>query len=300
MKKLLGISVALLLFNSLLIAQYQIKLKATGVQDSVAYFRGSVFDEKNFVAKDTIPLYKGTYTIKYAKPIIGGLYYFYFPKSKQVIQFILENKDTLQFEIRGKQYLDSITTNKSKNKSLIAYLRLANKLASVDSSYAAEIQKGKKFNLIQKANFFKTKTDELVSFRLNAIKQLKPNDALSIYFKTLNTLDSSLPNIQNYAARKSFLQQLNIATPKLFFTPLLKSVLMAYLGYYPKQADSLCIGIDSIMARFDCKNKAYSHLFETFSKILKNRTISNNTEGYTYFIEKYVQNATCKFLTPEA
>jgi len=300
MKKLLSISVALLLFNNLLIAQYQIKIKATGVQDSVAYFRGSVFDEKNFVPKDTIPLYKGTYTIKYAKPIIGGLYYFYFPKSKQVIQFILESKDTLQFEIRGKQYLDSITTNKSKNKSLIEYQRLENKLASIDSLYANEVKQGKKFNLVQKASFFKNKTDQLVSFRLNAIKQLKPNDALSIYFKALNTLDSSLPNIQNYAARNTFLQQINITTPKLLFTPALKNVLLEYLSYYPKHADSLCIGIDSIMARFDCKNKAYLHIFETFSKLLKNRTVPNNTEGYTYFIEKYVQNATCKFLKPEA
>ena len=62
-------------------AQYQIKIKATRTIDSLAYFRGAVFDDKNFLAKDTIPLYKESFTIKYAKSIVGGVYYLYFPKS---------------------------------------------------------------------------------------------------------------------------------------------------------------------------------------------------------------------------
>ncbi len=80
-----------------LLAQYQIKIKAIRTADSVAYFRGAVFDDKNFLAKDTIPLYKGNFTIKYTKSIVGGVYYFYFPKSKQKIYFIIEDRDSIQF-----------------------------------------------------------------------------------------------------------------------------------------------------------------------------------------------------------
>ena len=71
-----------------MMAQYQIKIKSIRTTDSVAYFRGAVFDDKNFLAKDTIPLYKGSFTIKYAKSIVGGVYYLYFPKSKQKVYFI--------------------------------------------------------------------------------------------------------------------------------------------------------------------------------------------------------------------
>jgi hypothetical protein len=105
-------------------AQYQIKIKATRTIDSLAYFRGAVFDDKNFLAKDTIPLYKGSFTIKYAKSIVGGVYYLYFPKSKQKVYFIIEDRDSILFEIRGSHYLDSITTNLSKNKILLDYQRV--------------------------------------------------------------------------------------------------------------------------------------------------------------------------------
>ena len=77
-KILLTISIYLFCTN-VVIAQYQIKIKAINTLDSIIYFRGTVFDEKNFIPKDTVNLTKGTYTISSKKPIIGGIYYFYFP-----------------------------------------------------------------------------------------------------------------------------------------------------------------------------------------------------------------------------
>jgi hypothetical protein len=61
-------------------AQYQIKIKAINTLDSVIYFRGTVFDEKNFIPKDTINLSKGTFTFNSKKPIIGGDLLFLFSK----------------------------------------------------------------------------------------------------------------------------------------------------------------------------------------------------------------------------
>ena len=68
-------------------AQYQIKIKAINTLDTVIYFRATVFDEKNFLPKDTINLSKGAYTINSKKSIVGGIYYFYFPKTKDKIYF---------------------------------------------------------------------------------------------------------------------------------------------------------------------------------------------------------------------
>jgi len=281
-------------------AQYQIKIKATRTIDRLAYFRRAVFDDKNFLAKDTIPLYKGSFTIKYAKSIVGGVYYLFFPKSKQKIYFIIEDKDSIQFAISGSNYLDSITTNLSKNKILLDYQRVENRLSKIDSMYNAELQKGRKFSIAQKALYFKDKTDELINFRQAALKKLKPLDALSVYFTALNLKDKQAPNTKDFEGRHNFLRQFNIANPKLLFTPIMKDLILDYLTYFPKRADSICKGIDSIIAKVDCKSKAYPYVMDLFTKVLKSRNLPNNTEGYEYFIERYIQKSKCKFLSLEA
>ena len=53
-------------------AQFLLKIKSSNTIDSIAYLRGVAFDEKNFIPKDTILLYKGNNTIKNSKPIIVG------------------------------------------------------------------------------------------------------------------------------------------------------------------------------------------------------------------------------------
>ncbi len=283
-----------------MMAQYQIKIKAIKTIDSLAYFRGAVFDDKNFLAKDTIPLYKGNFTIKYAKSIVGGVYYLYFPKSKQKIFFIIEDRDSIQFELRGSNYLDSISTNLSKNKILLDYQRLENRLSKIDSMYNVELQIGRKFSIAQKVLYFKDKTDELTNFRQTALKKLKPLDALSVYFTALNLKDNQVPNFKDFEGRNSFLKKFNIANPKLLFTPIMKDLILNYLTYFPKRADSVCKGIDSIIAKVDCKSKAYPYVMDLFTKVLKSRNLANNTEGYEYFIEKYIQKSKCKFLSAEA
>ena len=101
MRKSYQLLIILLAFSKLSNAQYQIKIKAVNILDTVVYFRGTVFDEKNFIPKDTINLSKGSFTLSAKKPILGGIYFFYFPKSKTKIYFSLENKDSLKVEISG-------------------------------------------------------------------------------------------------------------------------------------------------------------------------------------------------------
>ena len=117
-----------LLFPALVHAQYQIKIKATNTADSIAYFRGTVFDDKNYIPKDTIKLYKGNYTVAAKKPIIGGIYFLYFPKSKQKVFFSLENLDSIKIEIRGTNYLDSTKFSNKANQQFIEYQLLEKKL----------------------------------------------------------------------------------------------------------------------------------------------------------------------------
>ena len=100
MKIILNILIILLLPAAVL-AQYQIKVSAVRPVDSIVYIRGAVFDDKNFIPKDTIRLNGKSATLNVTKPIIGGVYFFYFPTSKQKVSFILENKDTLSFRFIG-------------------------------------------------------------------------------------------------------------------------------------------------------------------------------------------------------
>ena len=277
-------------------AQYQIKIKANHIKDSVAYFRGVVFDDKNFLAKDTVSLKNGLSTIKWKKPIVGGIYYLYFPVTKQKVYFVLENKDSIQFELNGENYLDSIVTNKAKNKIFIEYQLLERKLSNLDSLLAQEIAKGKRFNLAQKANFLKPKTTELIQFRTMQLKKLNSKDALYIHFDALNKLDSSVPTKKNYIARQQFFKGFNYKEPKLLFTPNLKQILTEYFSYYPLQSDSVMVAADSIMRNIYCDNKAFSYTFDYCLKLFKNRDIINNADGYAAFIKKYVQDKPCKML----
>lgn len=277
-------------------AQYQIKIKANHLKDSVAYFRGVVFDDKNFLAKDTVSLKNGLSTIKWKKPIVGGIYYLYFPVTKQKLYFILENKDSIQFELKGENYLDSIVTNKAKNKTFIEYQLLERKLSNYDTLLAQEIAKGKRFNLAQKANFLKPKTTELIQFRTTQLKKFNKKDALYIHFDALNKLDSSVPTKKNYYARQQFFKGFNYKEPKLLFTPNLKQILTEYFSYYPLEADSVMVAADSIMRNINCDNKAFSYTLDYCLKLFKNRDIVNNADGYTIFVKKYVQDKPCKLL----
>lgn len=72
-------------------AQFVLKVTGTNLPDSVAYLRTTLFDDKNFIPKDTIIFSKGGKTIRNTKSIVGGIYFLYFPKTKQKIQFMSEN-----------------------------------------------------------------------------------------------------------------------------------------------------------------------------------------------------------------
>ena len=279
-----------LLFPALVHAQYQIKIKATNTADSIAYFRGTVFDDKNYIPKDTIKLYKGNYTVAAKKPIIGGIYFLYFPKSKQKVFFSLENLDSIKVEIRGANYLDSIKFSNKVNQQFVEYQLLEKKLSNYDTNYAAELAKGKKFNLAQKAAFFQPKTSQLVSYRTTLLKNLKQVNALFVHLNTLNILDSSVPSRKNYIGRNELIKRIDFKNPKLLFTPNIKNVLNEYYSYYPLQADSLNKGLDTVMNKVDGKSNMSMYITDYFIKLLHNREIVNNTEAYTYYLEKYILN----------
>jgi len=280
-------------------AQFQVKIKVSNSIDTVAFLRASIFDDKNYIPKDTISLKKGTALVKNTKSVFGGIYFLYFPSSKQKISFIAENKDTINIVIDGKDYINNTTINGVNNKLFIQYQQLEKSLSYIDSNYSNELASGKKFGQVQKAAYFKVKTDSLTSFRSIALKKMKVSDVLYIHFDALNKLDASVPNKKNFEARKSFINQFDLNTPRLFFTPNMKSILMEYFSYYPLLADSMIKGVDTIMSKVMCTNKAYSFVFDYVAKLMKNREIQNNTEGYTYFIKKYVKEGKCAFLEPK-
>ena len=277
-------------------AQFQVKIKATNTIDSIAYLRASIFDDKNYIPKDTIQLKKGITVVKNDKSVFGGIYYLYFPSSKQKISFIAENKDTINLIINGPDYINNTTINGQKNRLFLQYQQIEKSLSFIDSNYAKEIASGKKFGLTQKAAYFKIKTDSLTAFRSNALKKFKPNDVLYIHFDALNKLDASVPNKKNFQARRNFIHQFDLNTPRLFFTPNMKSILMEYFSYYPLQADSMIKGVDTILTKVMCTNKAYSFVFDYVAKLMKNREIQNNTEGYAYLLNKYIKEGKCAFI----
>jgi thiol-disulfide isomerase/thioredoxin len=292
----------LLIFSLLIIpfissAQYTLKIttKASKSND-VVYLRSTIFDDKNFIPKDTIQLNGKTKFIRNKNSIVGGIYYLYFPKTKEKVFLSLEDNDLFDINIPDSDFLKTIEITSPKNKIFLNYQRLESQFADLDSTYDTQVKYGRKFNLAQKAEFFKKKTDALVEFRTNALKSLKPVDALFIYFNTSNLLDQSVPSRRDLIKRNEFIQAFDFNTPKLLFTPVMKDVLFEYLSYYPLHSDSLQVGVDLVLNKMNCKIKAYSYVFDYFNGILKNRNIQNNVDGYKAFITKHVAKSKCDFL----
>lgn len=284
---------ALFLFVSLATqAQYRINLQITSKADSLAYLRGVVFDEKNYFPKDTVRIAKKNIILQSTKPIVGGIYYFQFDKSKKRYYFILENNDKFSLTISGNE----IQSNNPRNQVFFQYQKLEKSFQVIDSLYAVEITRGRKFSYSDKAAFFKDKTSALKAFRTKALPKLNPSEVLHIYFSALNRLDGSVPDKKNYAARAQFIKGLDLNINKLLFIPSYKELLTEYMAYYPTQADSLLKGIDVILKKANCQSKSYPYVFNYFAQVMRNRNVQNNTEGFVKFVNTYVEKGNCTFL----
>jgi len=99
-----------------------------------------------------------------------------------------------------------------------------------------------------------------------------------------------VPSRRNYNGRNEFIKRFDFKNPKLLFTPNIKNVLNEYYSYYPLQADSLNKGLDTVMKKVDGKSNMSMYITDYFIKLLHNREIVNNTEAYTYYLEKYILN----------
>lgn len=284
--------VIFILVSTSLQAQYKIALQVSAPKDSIAYLRGVVFDDKNYFPKDTVRIKNNVVALQSKKPIVGGMYYFQLDKTKQRYYFILENNDNLNLNIRGGE----IQSNNPRNQVLFQYQKLEKSFQVIDSLYAAEITRGRKFNYADKAAFFKDKTAALSAFRKKALPKLNPSEVLHIYFSALNHMDASVPDKKNYAARAAFLKGLDFNTSKLLFIPTYKELVSEYMGYFPTQADSLMKGVDQILTRVNCQSKSYPYVFNYFVQLMRNRNIQNNTEGFVKLVKNYVEKGSCSFL----
>ena len=276
-------------------SQYLLRFKITNLKDSICFVRGTMFEEKNFIPKDTVRVNKGERESYYNKPIIGGIYFLEFPASKQKIYFTLQNKDTITFTFNGTDPLGTMVMSKKSAPVFLEYQRLEKQFAVVDSLYEEEIKRGRKFNLIQKDAFFKNKIDSLLAFRKSALGKIKNDETLSLHFKTLNALDEYLPKRSEPAQREAFINKFNFNEPRLLFSENLREILFEYLSAYPLVADSLNKGVDAVMAKLYCNNKALPFIFDYFVRIMKNRNVQNNTEGLVAMIDKHVNSGKCPF-----
>jgi len=274
------------------IANAQFKISVSRSKEPM-YFRGTLFDEKNFLAKDTV---RGT-LLTSKTPIKGGIYYLQFAPNKERIYFNIENNDSFSLTFFGPSFLAKAHSSDPKNEVFLNYQRLEKTFSVIDSLFQVETARGRKFKFAEKAAFFKSKTEALVAFRKKALVSLPPSSTLALYFKSLNMLDESVPSRTDFKARARFLSRIPFSDGKLLFTPVFRSLLVEYLSYYPLQADSIRVGVEKVMANVDCAAKSYPFVFDYFSSVMKNRNIIGNTEGYAWFLTKYGVNNGCGVFT---
>ena len=118
---------ALLLFFPLF-TQAQFKITVSRSKDPI-YFRGTLFDEKNFLAKDTLR----SSILSSKTPIKGGIYYLQFAPSKERIYFNIENNDKFALTFAGPAYLASAHSSDPKHEEILNYQRLEKSFSVIDS-----------------------------------------------------------------------------------------------------------------------------------------------------------------------
>lgn len=287
MKQLL----ALLLFIPLF-AQAQFKVTVSKSSAPV-YFRGTLFDDKNYLAKDTLT---GT-VLSSTTPIKGGIYYLQFSSTKERIYFTIENKEQFSLTFSGTDVLANAHSSDPKNEVFLTYQRLEKSYSHIDSSYQAELSKGRKFKFAEKAAFFQSKTDALVAFRNKQLETLPTTSTLALYFKALNALDESVPNRLDTEARDRFFSKIPFQDSRLLFTPIFRSLLVEYLSYYPLNAESIQLGMEKVMNQVICSHKSFPFVFDYFNSVIRNRNISQNTEGTLWFLKNYGITDPCESFT---
>jgi thiol-disulfide isomerase/thioredoxin len=287
MKQLL----ALLLFIPLF-AQAQFKVTVSK-SNAPVYFRGTLFDDKNYLAKDTLT---GT-VLSSTTPIKGGIYYLQFSSTKERIYFTIENKEQFSLTFSGPDVLATAHSSDSKNEVFLNYQRLEKSYTHLDSSYQAELSKGRKFKFAEKAAFFQSKTDTLVAFRNKQLETLPSASTLALYFKALNALDESVPNRLDTEARDRFFSKIPFQDSRLLFTPIFRSLLVEYLSYYPLNAESIQLGMEKVMSKIICSHKSFPFVFDYFNSVIRNRNIARNTEGTILFLKTYGVADPCESFT---
>lgn len=275
--------------------QYHIQVNFKNIPDTVAYFRITTFDEKLFLPKDTIKISDRNTIIEFRDKIFGGDYYLYFPQSKKKISLCIENLNRFSLAVDGEYWNDSIFCSDKNNMLYIQYQLQESKYKYLDSHYY-ELQKKGSGSLKTKEQLYKGKKEALMSFRVNAMKNLNSNSLLFKYFNTLNRLDNFSPNRNDYYSREKFINAFQLNDVQLYFSPFLKDIMYEYLSSFPLQADSLLKGIKFIMSKFNCKDKAYPNTFNYIASVLQNNSIKDNFQGYASFIETYLIKSNCKFL----
>lgn len=276
-------------------AQYLLRFKITDLKDSAFFVKCTMFEEKNFIPKDTVRIMKGVRQSSYSKSIIGGIYYLEFPTSKQKIYFTLQNKDTITFTFNGDDPLGSIVMSKRSATVFLEYQRLEKQFSIVDSLFEEETKRGRKFNLTQKDAFFKDKIDTLLAFRKSALSKITKDEILSLHFKTLNLLDEYRPKKSEPLQREEFIYKFDFNESRLLFTGNMRKILFEYVSAYPLIADSINKGVDVVMSRLNCNNKALPLIFDYFVRIMKNRNVQNNTEGLVSMIDKHINKGKCTY-----
>lgn len=289
--------ITFLFFSFSVFGQFKLRIKIKNPKDSVAYFRTTLFDEKNYIPKDTFNLKKSSFFINNKKSIVGGIYFIYFPKSKEKIYLSFRDQDSTRLELDGTDYIGLAKASDKKNQKFLEYQRLEKSFYVIDSLYDAEIKRGRKFSFANKAAFFREKTESLVAFRKEALKTLPSGDPLYLYFQTLNRLDASVPNRNDFKGREAFFTGTNWNDKQLLFTPTMKPLLQEYLNYFPLVGDSLIKGVNRVMKNLDCKSRTYLFVLDHFRKLLQNRNIQNNVDVYMTFIKNYIQKDECKVVS---
>jgi hypothetical protein len=277
--------------------QFKLRIKIKNSKDSVAYFRACLFDDKNYIPKDTLKLKKSNFFINNKKSIVGGIYFLYFPQSKEKVFLAFRDQDSTRLELDGTNYLGLAKASDKKNQKFLDYQRLEKSFYVIDSLYDEEIKRGRKFSFANKAAFFREKTESLMAFRKEALKTLPSGDPLYLYFQTLNRLDASVPSRTNFKAREEFFTQTNWNDKQLLFTPGLKPLLQEYMNYFPLSGDSILRGVNRVMKTLDCKSRTYLFVLDHFGKLLQNRNIQNNVDVYLTYIKNYIQKDECKVVS---
>ncbi len=280
---------------------YKIRIKVSGLQDSISYL-ASYYGDK-VVSKDTSENKNNTITFKGEENLPGGIYMLISQDKKKLMEFIIDKDRKFTIKTDTSDYIKNARAIRSAgNELFFDYIRYTDenhkmikkyrKLINSDSTdqdsisiYREMIEKINKSVIDYKLSFIKDNPEHILSSVFLMIKDPELPE------EQLNDTIKADPNKKYYHYRNHFWDGISFSDERLLQTPVFHKKLNTYFKDVIRQhPDTIIREIDHIFELSSPSKEMFTYLFWYFIENFDGSEIMGHDKIFVHIAMNYLDN----------